>query len=267
MNKIQKNLDKQKEREYIKTVEEWLIHNRNKDFNLSQHCEIYSIKDKEKKDIYKYFELMRSIIDEEMKNKEKDNYINKIEEFEKIKYSFRVQKIFYRIYDQKKNLWVEPTYYQIAKKKSKGFFTKIKTAMITFVKDILSSEDTIEYTTLDEAVEHRKECIDLIRYGNDLVRYGVERLDSTDRYIEIMSKTENKKLLKSQKQLKKDIVIIPPKNIKEGELSTSEEINTVNSKSVICPDCKSNNVKELLQTSNGNRMKCLDCGEIFVSVV
>lgn len=218
MNNIHKNLDKQKEKECVKTVEEWLINSGNSDFNLSQHCEIYKIKEKEKKDVYKYFELMRSIIDEEMKVKEKDNSINKMEDFEQVKNSFREQKIFYRIYDQKRNLWIEPTYRQTTKKKSNGFFTKIKTAMNAFI-EIMSSNDVVEYTTLDEAKEHRKYYMSLIHYGNDLVRFGAKEVDIADHYIEVLSKIENRKI-EDQKEDKRILV----ENVENGNVETEDEI-------------------------------------------
>lgn len=62
-------------------------------------------------------------------------------------------------------------------------------------------------------------------------------------------------------------------NVEEdGMIEIIEKIDDINSENAdkenvspsVCPSCNSNNVKELLQTPNGNRMKCEDCNETFV---
>lgn len=48
------------------------------------------------------------------------------------------------------------------------------------------------------------------------------------------------------------------------KIEITEKIDDINSENVTCPSCNSNNVKELLRTPNGNRMKCEDCNDTFV---
>jgi hypothetical protein len=56
--------------------------------------------------------------------------------------------------------------------------------------------------------------------------------------------------------------------IDKMEKEDKEEANEADNKGeVVCPDCGSTNLKELLHTPSGIRTKCLDCEEIFVNKV
>lgn len=48
----------------------------------------------------------------------------------------------------------------------------------------------------------------------------------------------------------------------EGYKSLDNEFDNI-----VCPNCDGDNLRELLQTPNGNRLKCEDCDEIFVDRV
>lgn len=84
--------------------------------------------------------------------------------------------------------------------------------------------------TDDEYLENAEDNI--ILEAHHLKKY--EKEDTTDRIVEIV---------KADNEVNKD---------------------NIDKENVVCPFCDSDNIKELLQTPNGNRMKCLDCNEMFV---
>lgn len=129
--------------------------------------------------------------------------------------------------------------------------------------------DEIEVRITDTTKESLDNTVKYIE--QEFLKYGVKpKICSWDREEPIIKNKEdedNEYTINMGLVPKEDIIERPEKDgiLEVPKFTVNKE--KMNQKEIKCPECSSEDIILLLQTPNGNRQKCQNCGEIFVSEV